>query len=80
MKKLTPAMELVITLMRDGWHLGAESTFDARCWLQQGELGRGGKARNVHSSTFHGLADRGLIVQGEPHFPTTEWHLAEPPA
>jgi hypothetical protein len=71
-KKLSPAMQKVIDLMRDGYELGRSTGYMSSCWLQKGGLGRGGHCVSVNENTFHALYDRGLLkrVSRELESPT----------
>lgn len=60
-RKLTPAMERVIELMKDGWELAHEGGHLSRVWLQKGGAGRGGPSEEVKMQTFDGLWRRGLV-------------------
>ena len=73
--KLSPAQQTVVDLMADGWELGASMTFDSRCWLQHGGIGKGGEMKNVRSSTFSALLYKRVIVQTSREFPTATYSL-----
>lgn len=77
MRKLTPIQQEVIDLMNRGWELGADLSVSGRCWLQKGGLGKGGKSKNVNSSTVRTLEYLGYIERGERRFPTLHYKLKE---
>jgi len=72
-----PTATEIISLMRNGWHLGMDTGFEAHAWLQEGDLGHGGQARDVHKATFWSLRQRGLIRPLPYSFPTQEFVLVE---
>ena len=73
--KLSKTQETIVALMNDGWALGLDGTMIGRAWMQKGGLGCGGETRTVSLATFYALRDRGVILEGVRHFPTTPWHL-----
>jgi len=76
-KKLSPAMQNVVDMMRDGWQLGKNGTFDGRWWLQKGGVGRGDKIEKVTAGTAYALYSRKVIEVDKRSFPTTTYKLVE---
>jgi len=72
-----PTQKEVLEMMRSGWELGQSTGVrDNRCWLQQGGVGRGGEAKDVHSGTVKALLRRKLI-HFTYAFPTGRYELME---
>ena len=67
--KLTAVQQKILDLMDDGWELGESMGLNPNAWIQQGGLGRGGKAQEVRLSTLFGLEQKGLIKVVEEIFP-----------
>ena len=80
MRKLSEAQQDVLDKMRSGWELGRSERGrdDARYWMQQGGLGRGGQTQNVSYATVRALLKLGLITSGKWSFPTIKYHLTWP--
>ena len=72
-----PSQMDVITLMAQGWSLGRGNGFTPTAWIQEGKLGHGGQARDVHMGTFCALLRKGFIKSKGYHFPTEEFVLTE---
>lgn len=62
MNKLSPTQKNVITLMRQNWELGCSHAYGERTWLQFGGIGKGGKSKDIRSSTLKSLKAMNLIV------------------
>lgn len=75
MKKMTKAQQEVIAMMRDGWELGASTSFDGRCWLQKGGCGKGGETKSVNHKTVAALRESGVIEIAERSFTTDKYRL-----
>ena len=73
MKKLTPAQQRVIDLMRDGWEL-TSFTHAGIPWLKRG-AGPRSEYQKVHSGTFYSLRHRGLIYRTASEFPIDHYAL-----
>lgn len=65
----------VLRLMMDGWELGHYSGMDGHWVIQEGGIGKSGKAKYPHSSTGFGLLKRNLITSGVDRFPVTIYHI-----
>lgn len=76
-RKISPAMEAVLTAMDSGWELAFSDVLDGRCWLRMGVAGRGGESRRVNANTFHALLASNLIRVRKRGFPTTTWELTD---
>ena len=74
---LTPAQQHVVDRMRAGWSLGLTMTLTGGYWLQEGGLGRGGKAEDVRANTAHALYTRDVIQSKRRGFPVEEFQLTE---
>lgn len=62
--KITPARLEILRLLANGWQIARSSryiTFGEREWMQEGEIGRGGKAKDVRAGTVLALSDLGMI-------------------
>lgn len=75
--KLSETQKQIISLMREGWELGASHTFTGWAWMQKDGLGKGGESRNVKSNTFFALIKLNLISCPERHFPHSKYELTE---
>jgi len=54
----------LIQRMKSGWELGVSTTMmGGGCWLQEGGIGKGGKAESVDSNVVWSLRQKGLIKQ-----------------
>lgn len=77
-KKPTAKMLEVLKLMKEGWELASSnSMMDSRTRLQKGGTGKGGEVKGIHSSTFWGLLQRGLIKRVKEDWPDTIYGLVE---
>lgn len=61
--KLSKAQQELLNLMNSGWELGRYGGAEPRYSIQEGGLGRGGKAKTVNIKTVWALLDRRLIKQ-----------------
>jgi len=73
--KLTPKQQRVVDLMKQGYELGFSQGLWPRAWLQFGGVGRGGKAEDVHLSTFFALLKHKLIAIRKESYPTSTYKL-----
>jgi hypothetical protein len=74
--KLSKTQSMVIDHMKNGWELGISHGMDSRAWLQEGGIGRGGKAITVSMATVWALRKLGLI-DWEYVFPTSKVHFTD---
>lgn len=75
--KLSETQREVLRLMSEGWELGSTGGFKPSWWLQEGGIGRGGKTKDVRSTTHLSLLGLGLIEQAAHKFPFTYYRLTE---
>ena len=75
--KLSKPQTNVINLMRKGWELGFNHSFEGRSWLQKNGLGNGGQTEDVNANTFQALYDRKLIYVVKESFPSSLYGLTE---
>ena len=76
-KRLSPAQEYVLHMMRNGWELGTSTVPDGGgARIQQGGLGRGGKTETVSAATVNALCCAGLIRR-HYGFPAARYTLCE---
>lgn len=80
MSKLSPNMQRVIDLMRDGWELGASIHHlgRRRIWLQKGGISKGGESEGVSAHTFEALLNRGVILRNGTGSVAMLYKLSEP--
>jgi len=69
----------VLRLMASGWELGKDNSMIGRWWMQEGGLGRGGEAKDVHARTPYNLRKKVLIQRPKntPQFPPEYYRLCE---
>lgn len=75
--KLTKTQQEVVDLLKQGWELAIGRDFHGGCWVQEGGIGRGGRARNIRSDTAHALVKKGVVRCVSRKFPTSVYVLKE---
>lgn len=68
----------ILKAMNNGWELGKSmfSMSNRNYYLQEGGLGEGGKAKNVHGNIISSLIKKGYI-KGSYGFPVGRYYLTE---
>lgn len=75
--KLSKTQIKVLSLMRDGWEMGASDGLYFTIWLQKNGVGRGGPTEKVNGRTFISLEERKLIKTSKNGYPTKKYVIAD---
>ena len=72
-----PSQAEIVDLMRNGWELGTTDGINSRAWMQEGGLGRGGQAKEVHGNTFYSLLRNRVIRRTGSHGIGSRYELVD---
>jgi len=75
--RLSATQQEILKLMAGDWELGSTNGIRPTWWLQKGGTGKGGERKDVRSTTFFALLDRGLIETASKKFPFAYYRLTE---